>query len=320
MNPLASARARGALLAGCAAAVSGVSVLLNSHAVRDFPDAASYTTAKNAIAAVLLALGALALRGSPRRGSGTRRAPRRWTPGEWLGLAYVGLIGGGVAFVLFFTGLQRTSAVPAAFLHDTLILWVALAGVPLLGERLSAANLGALGALLIGEVALSGGVGGLHPNVGNLLVLAATLLWAGEVIIAKVLLRSVPAARLATARMGIGLIALLAYLAARGDLGSLTRFDARQIGWILATGALLGAYVASWFGALAAARAVDVTSVLVTSVAITAVLQAALGTLAPSAAELVGIALIAIGAAVVALRWPRTASDEHGGAMSTAAR
>ena len=63
--------------------------------------------------------------------------------------------------------------------------------------------------------------------------------------------------------MGGGGAVLVVYLALRGSLGALDSLRAGQWGWIIVSGTLLAAYVATWFGALARARALDVTSVLV---------------------------------------------------------
>ena len=78
----------------------------------------------------------------------------------------------------------------------------------------------------------------------------------------------------------------------------LVSLGANQIGWALLAGPLLAAYVGTWMTALARARAIDVTSVLVGSALITALLQAAAGrtSLAP---EAVGLLLITGGAGTV---------------------
>ena len=107
-----------------------------------------------------------------------------------VGLAYVGIIGGGLAFVLFFNGLARTTAEPAAFWHDTLVVWVSLLAVVFLRERLRWWNVGAIALLVVGQAILSGGIGHLAADGGELLVLSATLLWAVEVVVAKKLLET----------------------------------------------------------------------------------------------------------------------------------
>ncbi len=306
----------GVAVAGITALISGLSVFVNSYGVHSIATPSVYTTAKNLVATLVLALGALAAWRTSRRGDGsaasrfvtvatppgsptaTPRHWRTWGPARWLGLTYVGVVGGGIAFVLFFDGLADTTATPAAFWRDTLVLWVALLAIPLLRERLTWWNGAAIAVLVTGEVSMAGGVGHLAADRGELLVLAATVLWAVEVIVAKALLRDIAAGAVAVVRMGVGALALVVYLAATGTLHVLLSLGADQVGWALLTGLLLAAYVGTWMTALGRARAIDVTSVLVGSALVTALLQAAAGTasLAPHA---LGILLVFGGAGTV---------------------
>ncbi len=300
----------GLLVAGATAAVSGVSVFVNSYGVHAVPSPAVYTTAKNLVAAIVLVGAALAVRLSAR---GPRAiadikptTPPRTRLAELVGLGYVGTVGGGFAFILFFDGLAWTSAVPAAFLHDTLVVWVALVAWPLLGERLGRWNVAAIVLLVVGVVASTGGIGGLRANSANALVLGATLCWAIETVVARRLLARVTPTTLGLVRMGGGAIVLLAYLAISGALHSLIALDASALRWTLVTGVLLGVYVATWMTALARARAIDVTSVLVSSAVITTILQALVQHkgLGP---EAVGITLMLIGTAAATVGWARVA-------------
>lgn len=295
------------LLASGTAVISGVSIFVNSHGLEAFPDAAVYTTAKNLVAAGLLLLAALLL-GSRWRPAAAGRpavaAARRWSPWTAVGLAYVGGVGGGAAFVMFFSGLARSAPEPAAFLHDTLVVWVALLAWPALRERASAWNLLAIALLVLGQVAISGGLGSLTPGLGLGLILGATLLWSVEAIVIKRLLAKVPPATVAVARMGVGGLVLLAYLMATGGIGQLLGLGPGQWSWALLTGLLLAGYVGTWVAALARARALDVTSVLVGSALITAILSAVAGG-GDLAAEGTGLVAVAGGTAVVLLRWPR---------------
>jgi len=306
----------GVLVAGITALISGLSVFVNSYGVHAIRAPAVYTTAKNLVATVVLAgcaLGAWRVRRRWPSSAAARfvsveredavpvarrraRGPRRVLP--WLGLAYVGTVGGGLAFVLFFDGLADTTATPAAFGRDTLVIWVAILAVPFLHERMHWWNWAAIALLVGGEVVVAGGVGHLAPSRGQLLVLSASALWALEVVVAKLLLRQVAPASLSLIRMGVGAIALLGYLAASGSLRALPSLDATQVGWAILTGLLLAAYVGTWMTALARARGLDVTSILVGSALVTALLQAAAGTssLAPRA---VGLTLVTIGAGTV---------------------
>ena len=222
----------GLVFAGMTALVSGVSVFVNSYGVRSISDAAVYTTAKNLVAAVLLVAiaGLLGSRRSPNRAMAGRpeSARRHSNLLRWLGLGYVGVVGGGVAFVLFFEGLARTTATPAAFLHDTMVAWVALLAMAFLRERPSSWNIGAIVLLFVGEVAVAGGIGHLVAGQGELLVLEATVLWAVETVVAKRLLQSIAPTSLAVVRMGIGVVVLLGFLLVTGHLGALTGLDAAR--------------------------------------------------------------------------------------------
>ena len=298
-------RRTGILLALATAAVSGVSVFVNGYGVKAFDDATVYTTAKNLVATAVL-LGMVGL-GS---GRGARLTPPR-SGRQWLALALVGVIGGSVPFVLFFEDLSRASSPQAAFIHKTLVLWVALLALPLLKERLQWGHWVAIGLLVVGQVGLGGGLPSDFGAAG-LMILAATLLWSVEVVVAKWLLAGVSSWTVGVARMGLGSAVLVAWLAVRGEAGALGTLSQEQLGWVLVTGVLLACYVATWFAALARAQAVDVTAVLVLAAPVTAGLGAAVnGTaLAPQASWL-GVLLLG-GLAAVWLGWrgtPRPVTD-----------
>jgi drug/metabolite transporter (DMT)-like permease len=296
MNPT---RAAGVALAFVTAAVSGVAVYVNSHGVAHFDDATVYTTAKNLVAGMFLLLLAVPLVASP-----TGKARPR-TRRQWLGLVTLAGIGGSIPFVLFFEGLSRASATQAAFIHKTLVVWVALLAVPLLRERLGAAHVGAVALLVAGQVWLAGDVGTLVFGSGEAMILAATLLWSVEVILVKRLVAGLEPRTLAVARMTFGAAILVAWVGVSGRWADLAGLGAEQWGWAILTGALLTAYVATWYEALARAQAVDVTAVLVFGAVVTAFLARAADGVPVDA---VGIGLILIGAAlaaVAALRAPR---------------
>jgi drug/metabolite transporter (DMT)-like permease len=278
------------------ACISGVAVFLNGYGVRAFGGSGPYTTAKNSVAALVLLAVVLVLTRSSDRVLSRPSGPRQWAT-----LGLVGVVGGSVPFLLFFEGLRRASSSDAAFLHKTLVLWVALLAVPLLGERVGAIQWGAIGLLLLGQASLVGGVTtplDMPWGPGEAMVLAATLLWSVETVLVKRLLTGLTSWTVALARMGLGAALLLAWSAARGDLAAVVRLDAEQLGWVLVTGVLLAGYVATWFAALARAQAVDVTAVLVVGALVTAVLSAVVdGTdLGP---QLRGLVLVVGGASLV---------------------
>lgn len=289
---------RGLLLAGVAALISGVSVFVNSYGVKAFGSATVYTTAKNSIAAVFLVVLTAGLVSAGSRRALTMPTDRR----QWAWLAMIGMLGGGVAFVLFFNGLAHATSGPvqAQFLNKTLVIWVAVLAVPLLGERLGWLQFAAIGLLIVGQVVLSGGVSGLSRlsfGSGEVMILAATVLWAVELIIAKRLLRTLSSWTVALARMVLGSVLLIGWVLVRGDGALLVDMTGRQWGWVLLTGGLLTAYVTTWLAALALAPAVTVTAILVLAVPVTALLQALAGK-ATLAGQLDGLVLILLGCAL----------------------
>ena len=289
-------RRTGLALALVTAGISAVSVYVNASAVRAFDSATVYTTAKNLVAALVLGLVAVAAAGV-RRSSGAEGFRPRGVR-QWLGLVTIGVVGGSVPFVLFFEGLARASSPQAAFIHKTLVVWVAVLALVVLRERLGWPHLAAVLALLLGQVGLSRA--GLFPlDLGALMILGATLLWSVEVVVAKRLLSAVPSWALAVARMGLGSVILLAWVAVQGQLGSLASLSVVQLQWLAVTGLLLAGYVTFWFAALARAQAVDVTAILVIGAVGTAVIAGVVDgvALAPQAPWLITILM---GAALVA--------------------
>lgn len=295
-------RLSGSTIAVATAVVSGFAIFLNGYGVAAWRGsgvgATGYTTAKNLVAAVIL--GALAVAASRR----SRRAGPM-TTSQRVRLVAVGIMGGAIPFVLFFEGLSRASSVQAAFIHKTLVIWVALLAVPLLREKLTAFHFAAIG-LLVGGEAVMTGVDAIAIGTGEVMILAATLLWAVEVVVAKTLLKDLAASTVGAARMGIGAIALIAWTLSTGAANGITALPASAWAWVAITGLSLTAYVGTWYLALSRAQAVDVSAVLVLGALITAALRTGIaGAPAPSP---VGLALVAVGgaAAVVAMLRPAT--------------
>lgn len=297
-------RRLGVGLAFAAALISGVSVWVNAMAVRAFGDAVLYTTAKNLIAATLLVLIAVTL---TTRDSG-HGLSRPHGARQLLGLGFVGVVGGGVAFVLFFEGLVRTTASSAGFIQKTLVIWVAILAVSFLRERFGKVQIAAIALLIAGQIAASGGTVMPALSDGEALIFVATLLWAIEVIIAKRLLADLSPLTVAVARMGVGSVALIAFSAATGHFSLLASLSTSQWTWVALTGLILSAYVATWLFALARAPATDVTAVLVCGAIVTAILNAGAQptALAPAA---IGLLLIAAGGVALGVTAARRQSS-----------
>jgi drug/metabolite transporter (DMT)-like permease len=283
-------------LALATAGISGVAVFVNGYGVQAFDGSGPYTTAKNTVAALVLlgVVGALSARSG-------RVLTRPATTRQWWLLGLVGVIGGSVPFLLFFEGLSRASSTDAAFVQKTLVVWVAVLAVPLLGERVGPLQWAAIALLVVGQASLSGVWDApLHLSWGSaeLLVLAATWCWAVETVLVKHLLGDLSSWTVALARMVLGSVVLLGWTLVRGQADQVFGLSAEQLGWVLLTGVILAAYVGTWFAALARAQAVDVTAVLVLGAVVTALLAALVdGTsLVP---QLAGLTLVTVGAGLV---------------------
>ncbi|WNM26376.1 DMT family transporter [Demequina capsici] len=304
-------RTRGLTLAAVTACISGVSIWVNSHGVAAYGDATAYTTAKNVASALVIAavwMIARRLTVEHARGVGPTAFTRPSTARHRWAYAYIAILGGAVPFVLFFQGLASTASTQASFLHKTLVVWVALLAVPLLKERLTVWHGAAIALLVLGQLGLAGGVS-LRLDIGTLLILAATLMWAVEVIVAKRLLTGVTPWTVSMVRMVGGSVALLTWALLTGALPAVVPRTGDQWLWVAVTGVLLAAYVLTWHQALWRAPAIDVTAVLVLGALVTAALSGAFNA-APLAAQAPWLALIALGGGLVWMA-PRPAATRR---------
>ena len=305
MNTNSNTRRQGVLLAAATAAISGFAVFINGYGVRAWSEAAGavpYTTLKNLTAALLIGVFASAarMRAARMRGARTRGAREKLTlpadPRRRLMLGVIAVVGGGVPFALFFEGLARARSTEAAFLHKSLVIWVAVLAAVFLKERLSWPHVAAIGLLVWGQTAILGALGDVSFGAGEAMILAAVLLWSVEVVVAKKALADVSSATVAAARMIGGSVVLVAWAAVGGSPVDWSLVTGAHWMWIVVTGLLLSGYVLTWFAALSKAAAVDVTAVLVGGAVITALLQSAVrGAALPNP---LGLALLAAGAAL----------------------
>ncbi len=294
-------RNQGIMLALGAAIVSGISIYVNKFGVAQVSDPFIYTTVKNSVVVVglLATVGLLA----------SWKELRDLTPTQWLAWIGLGVIGGGVPFLLFFQGLSSASAASASLLQKTLFIWVALLAVPLLRERLGLWQVLGLAILAVGQFLLQpltrwGGWG-----TGETLILSATWLWAVETILAKKVLVWMSPHTAALGRMAIGALVMWAFLTITGRAGRALTLNDTQWFWVMITAVLLMAYVWTWYSALKWAKASLVTSVLTIGAIVTILLSALLDRHAATIPQIVAISLLVLGAALFAfarrLQWRR---------------
>ncbi len=251
---------KGILLALLTAFISGFSIYINKFAVDAIQPPLVFTATKNfGVGLMIVCLLVITKKWQLLRALNKKQITQ---------LLAIGVIGGSLPFYLFFTGLSQTSAVNAAILQKTSVIWVAFLAVPFLKERLSLLQIVAITLLFYSNIFV-GGFKKFTFSQGELMILAATILWAVETVIAKKALKNIDPDLVTGARMGLGSIILI--LAAGPQLQPLT---VNQFSWVFITAVFLFAYVSVWYRALKFAPATIVTTVLVASTLVTNALSA----------------------------------------------
>ncbi|OGG01926.1 hypothetical protein A2Z33_01665 [Candidatus Gottesmanbacteria bacterium RBG_16_52_11] len=283
------------LLALLAAVISGISIYVNSLFVSG-ADPLAFVLVRNALVAALLFAGILVFRGLPYF---------RLPLSDWKKLIVVGIVGGGIPFVLFFTGLRETGGVAGNIINKSLFLWVTMLAYISLKEKPKPAALAALAFLAAGTFAGSG-IMDLKPGRGLFMVLAATMIWSVEYILAKRTLKTVPVTLLAFGRMLFGLPVLVVWSAFRGTLTAPVGIMPQFLLPVALSGFLLALFMVSWYGALRRSPAYLVSGLLTVSPAVS-VFAAAGFSGKPVTGNFWSIGLLAAGAILItvsALRRP----------------
>ena len=255
------------LLIFLTAIISGFSIFINSFGVQGI-DSSIFTFSKNVLAAIFffsLILGFTRL-----------KELLKLNKKDWLKLSVIGLIGGSIPFLLFFRGLQLTSASSASLIHKTMFVFVMGFAIFFLKENLNKKVIVATVTLLIGNYIL------LKPNwsvnTGDFLVFLATLMWASENILSKYMLRTTSGNTVAFGRMIFGSFFVLVFLLITGEINLLFTLTIPQVSWILITSGLLFMYLITWYNGL---KYVDVslaTAILLLGSPITTSLRFLVGT------------------------------------------
>ncbi len=285
--------------------ISGVSVFLNKFAVAAIKPPLFFTMTKNVVVGLVFVSIILALRKIPQI--------RTLKRDDVLRLIAIGIVGGSVPFYLFFTGLATAPAANAAIIHKSLVVWVALLAIPFLKEKFSLVGALAVVLLFWGNTFI-GGFKGFALSTGELMILAATMLWAVENVIAKKTLKHIDSDIVSAARMGFGAVVLLAatLISAPSSIASVASFGSTQWFWLAVTSVLLVGYVATWYRALALAPATTVTAILVFSTIVTNVLSAVFVTHTWTEGMGMQVFLISIGVLMAYLSAKRVTLEKQG--------
>lgn len=283
---------KGTILALLAAIVSGIAIPVNKLFIVHL-DPLVFTGVRAIIIGIIFL--ALSLYQS-------RSRHQKFKKVSWKYLISIAVIGGAFAFILFFSGLQLTTAGKAAFLQKTLPMYVAVFAFLFLREKITKKMLYAIIAMLIGTALIyvaSTPVSQLWsaPSVGDLLVIGATILWAIEAIIAKkAMILGEENFVVSFARMFFGGLIIFGVIILFGRFGSLFTISLHVWINILISAALLFAYVLFYYWAIKHINVTKVASLLLLAPIISAIGGLLIFSETFPPLQIVGSALILIGA------------------------
>ncbi|MEM5877878.1 MAG: DMT family transporter [Candidatus Aenigmatarchaeota archaeon] len=171
-------------------------------------------------------------------------------------LLLIALVGGALAFYIYFSGLKMTTGGRAAFLHKTLPLYVALLSFIFLKEKIDKKLMIAIFLMFMGTISIY--YGQIKPSqlwqdpkTGDLLVITATFLWAVENIIAKkVMNQGLHNFIVSFSRMFFGGLILIGFASLTGKLSMINQLDFIQIRNIMLSTLILFSYVFFWYSSI----------------------------------------------------------------------
>ena len=278
---------KGYLLIFGTAFISGFAIFINKFGVSVI-NPYIYTFLKNAVVALLLCTIILTVKDLKLFKSLKKK--------QWGLLVAIGIIGGGIPFLLFFKGLSMTSPAGASFIHKTMFLWIFILAAVFLKEKITKKHIVA-GLFLLAGNAILLKVSGIYFDQGILWIFLATIFWAIENTISKHTLKELPPRIVMWARMFFGSIAILLFLIFSQQATLMAQLNLQQISWAMITGVVLFGYVATWYTGLKYIKLSDAAVILMLGSPITTYLTA-IFTKPVSFNEYVGTLLIITGVVI----------------------
>lgn len=217
-------------------------------------------------------------------------------------LALIAIIGGAVAFLLFFTGLKLTTAGRGAFLQKTLPLYAVIFAFFVLKEKIPRKHLYSLLIMFIGIVVIffsdiAPTQLWLNPSLGDLLVIIATVLWALEAVIArKVMVKGENNFFVSFIRMFFGGIILFTFAVLIGKFDVILSLSTQQLINIGISTVILFGYVFFWYWSLKLINASKAATLLLIAPIISLLFGTFVLNEPTPLIQLIGSALILIGA------------------------
>lgn len=243
------------------AVISGVAIFVNSFGVKGF-DSSVFTFSKNIVVALLL----LAILVGVKEFNVLKNLKRK----QWTQLAFIGLIGGSIPFLLFFRGLQLTTGTTSAFVHKTLFIFVAIFALLTIKEKPTKGFIAGAIFLLAGTYFI------IRPDFtfanAHLFVLGATILWAAENVLSKHVLEDLSGNIVAFGRMFFGSLFIFGFLTFTGKAPLVVAMNNAQYMWIAVTSVFLLLFVFTYYNGLKHVKVSTAASILALGAPITSVL------------------------------------------------
>jgi len=255
---------KGIVLILATAVISGVAIFVNKEFGVKVINPYIFTGLKNIVVALMVTGLIVAAK--------DKNLLKQPSSKQWVQLVLgVGLIGGAIPFLLFFKGLSLTSAVQAAFIHKTMVVFVCVLAVLFLKERISRGLWICILVLTVSNTFLLKALG-YELNLGSFLILIATILWAVENVLSKHLLKSLPSRIVIWARMTFGSFFIILFLLATGQAHLVASLSLSQVGWTLLSAVILFGYVVTWYTGLKYVRVSIAAAILMIGSTITSIL------------------------------------------------
>ena len=288
---------RGTLLVLLTAFISGIAIVVNKFFIVKI-DPLVFTATRALIIGVVFFLISFCFRNKNKQFKQT----------SWFNLLLIGIIGGGFAFWLFFTGLKLTTAGRAAFLHKTLPIYALVLAFVFLKEKVTKKQLIAIAVMIVGLVLMELTKISSSIKIGDALVIGATILWVVENTLAKRVMNKKESNWVVTfSRMFFGSLLLFAIIFIFGKAELLTSLTSQQLIYIGISSIFLFLYVFTWYFGLKYINLSKASTILLLSPVISLILGVVWLGEQVFVLQVVGSILILAGAYLVA----RTKSEKR---------
>jgi drug/metabolite transporter (DMT)-like permease len=249
---------KGLFFALFAAFISGFSIFLNKILIVKGIQPLPLNIIKNSIALLIISITLLKL----------NKSKFPLNSQIWRNLIIIGILGGGIPFILFFEGLKMIPAINAALIHKTLFIWVGIFAFLFLKEKISQFQL--IGYLLIfGSNFLINDSKNIGFESGEILILTATILWSLENILSKTVIAKTGSLIICWSRMFFGLILLFVFSLMTNQTSAIFTLNINQLTVLFVSGVMLAFFVMSFYKSLEYLPVSLSTAILVLSTVIT---------------------------------------------------